>query len=104
MNVSCGWILSQISIPRGNEASNDFVSDERIVWVDIEGVSLHALSCETFSRIGKKWGETLNIERIVLGVLEEVIRVGQAMGFSMEGCEKDVENIIKNQGDETVFK
>ncbi|GJX09233.1 RNA-directed DNA polymerase, eukaryota [Tanacetum coccineum] len=26
----------------------------------------------------------------VLGVLEEVIRVGQAMGYSMEGCEKDV--------------
>nr|GEU33601.1 ribulose-1,5-bisphosphate carboxylase/oxygenase large subunit, chloroplastic [Tanacetum cinerariifolium] len=35
------------------EASNDFVSDERIVWVDIEGVPLHAWSCETFSRIGK---------------------------------------------------
>nr|GEZ42204.1 RNA-directed DNA polymerase, eukaryota, nucleotide-binding alpha-beta plait domain protein [Tanacetum cinerariifolium] len=45
-----------------HESSNDFVSDERIVWVDIEGVSLHAWSCETFSRIGKKWGETLNIE------------------------------------------
>nr|GFC74900.1 nucleotide-binding alpha-beta plait domain-containing protein [Tanacetum cinerariifolium] len=28
--------------------------DERIVWVDIEGVLLHAWSCETFSRIGKK--------------------------------------------------
>nr|GEW54986.1 RNA-directed DNA polymerase, eukaryota [Tanacetum cinerariifolium] len=36
----------------------------------------------------------------VLGVLEEVIRVGQAMGYSMKGCEKDVESIIENQGDE----
>nr|GFA95952.1 RNA-directed DNA polymerase, eukaryota, nucleotide-binding alpha-beta plait domain protein [Tanacetum cinerariifolium] len=36
----------------GREASNDFVSDERIVWVDIEGVPLHAWSRETFSRIG----------------------------------------------------
>nr|GFA34889.1 RNA-directed DNA polymerase, eukaryota, nucleotide-binding alpha-beta plait domain protein [Tanacetum cinerariifolium] len=36
----------------------------------------------------------------VLGVLEEVIRVGQAMGFSMEGCEKDIEAIIGNQGDD----
>ncbi|GKA40924.1 RNA-directed DNA polymerase, eukaryota, partial [Tanacetum coccineum] len=36
----------------------------------------------------------------VLGVLEEVIKVGQAMGYSMEGCEKDVETIIGNQGDD----
>nr|GEX70430.1 RNA-directed DNA polymerase, eukaryota [Tanacetum cinerariifolium] len=36
----------------------------------------------------------------VLGVLEEVIRVGQAMGYSMEGCEKDIEAIIGNQRDE----
>nr|GFA12266.1 RNA-directed DNA polymerase, eukaryota, nucleotide-binding alpha-beta plait domain protein [Tanacetum cinerariifolium] len=236
------------------KASNDFVSDERIMWVDIEGVSLHAWSCETFSRIGKvfmvcakelltrnptflppkaivyssdddsiqadnendvhpgdndveggddnastdngvtetvfdtgvigekhsvdpfelyghlnkrKQAEEVNVsssslshppsftpvgsvdpkanehvnkegdrrqedvvspvvnskvmnisqdvkEEVscasvktgvsVLGVLEEVIRVGQAMSFFMEGCEKDVENIIKNQGDETVFK
>nr|GFD06301.1 hypothetical protein [Tanacetum cinerariifolium] len=40
----------------------------------------------------------------MLCVLEEVIRVDQAMGFSMKGCEKDVENIIRNQGDKTVFK
>nr|GEV05307.1 hypothetical protein [Tanacetum cinerariifolium] len=33
----------------------------------------------------------------VLEVLEEVIRVGQAMGYSMEGCEKDVEAIIAIQ-------
>nr|GEY19691.1 RNA-directed DNA polymerase, eukaryota [Tanacetum cinerariifolium] len=185
-----------------HEASNDFVSDERIVWVDIEGVLLHAWSCETFYRIGKvfmvrakelfTWNPTflppkaivyssdddsvqadnendvhpgdndveggddnastddgsvdpkanehvneegdgrqedvvspvvnakvINISHDVeehvscasvkaggsmLGILEEVIRVGQAMGFSMKGCEKDVENIIGNQGDETVFK
>nr|GEZ05293.1 RNA-directed DNA polymerase, eukaryota, nucleotide-binding alpha-beta plait domain protein [Tanacetum cinerariifolium] len=40
----------------------------------------------------------------VLGVLEEVIWVGQAMGYSMEGCEKDVEAIIGNQGDDMVFR
>ncbi|GJS20249.1 RNA-directed DNA polymerase, eukaryota [Tanacetum coccineum] len=40
----------------------------------------------------------------VLGVLEEVIRVGQAMGYSMEGCEKDVESIIGNQGDDVETK
>nr|GEZ74519.1 RNA-directed DNA polymerase, eukaryota [Tanacetum cinerariifolium] len=45
-----------------HEVIHDFVSDERIVWVDIEGVPLNAWTSETFSRIGKKWGETLNIE------------------------------------------
>ncbi|GJZ80373.1 RNA-directed DNA polymerase, eukaryota [Tanacetum coccineum] len=35
------------------EACDDFVSDERIVWVDIEGVPLKAWSRETFTRIGK---------------------------------------------------
>nr|GEV82448.1 RNA-directed DNA polymerase, eukaryota [Tanacetum cinerariifolium] len=41
---------------------HDFVSDESIVWVDIEGISLNVWSRETFMRIGKKWGETLDIE------------------------------------------
>ncbi|GJV52968.1 hypothetical protein Tco_1448709 [Tanacetum coccineum] len=44
------------------DAENDFVSDERIVWVDIEGVPLKAWSRETFIRIGKKWGEMLELE------------------------------------------
>ncbi|GJW61151.1 RNA-directed DNA polymerase, eukaryota [Tanacetum coccineum] len=41
---------------------HDFVSDERIVWVDIEGIPLNIWSRETFTRIGKKWGEALDIE------------------------------------------
>nr|GFB61424.1 reverse transcriptase domain, reverse transcriptase zinc-binding domain protein [Tanacetum cinerariifolium] len=43
-------------------AIDDFVSDERIVWVDIEGVPLNAWSRETFLKIGKKWGEALDME------------------------------------------
>ncbi|GJY02775.1 RNA-directed DNA polymerase, eukaryota [Tanacetum coccineum] len=35
------------------DAVNDFISDERIVWVDIEGILLNAWSRETFIRIGK---------------------------------------------------
>nr|GFA05607.1 RNA-directed DNA polymerase, eukaryota [Tanacetum cinerariifolium] len=41
---------------------HDFVSDERIVWVDIEGIPLNVWSRETFTRIRKKWGEALDIE------------------------------------------
>nr|GEW25075.1 RNA-directed DNA polymerase, eukaryota [Tanacetum cinerariifolium] len=44
------------------DAENNFVSDERIVWVDIEGVPINAWSRETFIRIGKKWGEMLDLE------------------------------------------
>ncbi|GJT80550.1 RNA-directed DNA polymerase, eukaryota [Tanacetum coccineum] len=43
-------------------AYNDFVSDERVVWVDIEGILLHVWSRETFAKIGNKWGEALDIE------------------------------------------
>lgn len=42
--------------------AHDFVSDERIVWVDIEGIPLNVWTRETFTRIGKKWGEALDIE------------------------------------------
>ncbi|GKB64513.1 hypothetical protein Tco_0920699 [Tanacetum coccineum] len=40
----------------------------------------------------------------VLGVLEEMIRVGRAMGYSIEGCEKDIESIIKTKGDDVIFR
>ncbi|GJZ97655.1 RNA-directed DNA polymerase, eukaryota [Tanacetum coccineum] len=43
-------------------AYNDFVSDECVVWVDIEGIPLHVWSRETFAKIGNKWGEALDIE------------------------------------------
>ncbi|GJZ21180.1 RNA-directed DNA polymerase, eukaryota [Tanacetum coccineum] len=43
-------------------AIHDFVSEERIVWVDIEGIPLNLWSLETFTRIAKKWGEVVDIE------------------------------------------
>nr|GEW23609.1 RNA-directed DNA polymerase, eukaryota [Tanacetum cinerariifolium] len=43
-------------------AQGDFVSRERVVWVDIEGVPLHAWSCNTFKKIGSKWEEMLDLE------------------------------------------
>nr|GEW02785.1 RNA-directed DNA polymerase, eukaryota [Tanacetum cinerariifolium] len=43
-------------------AQSDFVSRERIVWVDIEGVPLHVWSHATFHKIGAKWGEVMELE------------------------------------------
>ncbi|GKB95065.1 RNA-directed DNA polymerase, eukaryota [Tanacetum coccineum] len=45
-----------------SNAKSDFVSRERIVWVDIEGVPLHAWSRNTFLKIGSKWGDVLDLE------------------------------------------
>nr|GEW69919.1 RNA-directed DNA polymerase, eukaryota [Tanacetum cinerariifolium] len=44
------------------KAQSDFVSRERIVWIDIEGVPLHACSRPTFSKIGSRWGEVLELK------------------------------------------
>ncbi|GJR67540.1 RNA-directed DNA polymerase, eukaryota [Tanacetum coccineum] len=43
-------------------AQNDFVASDRIVWVDIEGVPLHAWSHATFHKIGSQWGEVMELE------------------------------------------
>nr|GEV68229.1 RNA-directed DNA polymerase, eukaryota [Tanacetum cinerariifolium] len=43
-------------------AKHDFVTDERVVWVDIEGIPLHVWSRDTFMKIGSKWGVTMDIE------------------------------------------
>ncbi|GKC34992.1 hypothetical protein Tco_1047376 [Tanacetum coccineum] len=49
------------------------------------------------SNVGKTGGS-------VLRVLEDMIQVGKAMGYSLDGCEKDVENIIGSQGAGDAFK
>nr|GEU46462.1 RNA-directed DNA polymerase, eukaryota [Tanacetum cinerariifolium] len=43
-------------------AQSDFVPREHIVWVNIEGVPLHAWSRDTFTKIGSKWGEVMELE------------------------------------------
>ncbi|GKD92854.1 hypothetical protein Tco_1372691 [Tanacetum coccineum] len=40
----------------------------------------------------------------ILEVMEELITVGQTMGFNMEGCMKNIESIIGSQGDRYGFR
>ncbi|GJQ99098.1 RNA-directed DNA polymerase, eukaryota [Tanacetum coccineum] len=40
-------------------ASNSFMIDERVAWLDIEGVPLKAWTKNTFTKISAKWGEFL---------------------------------------------
>nr|GEX57299.1 hypothetical protein [Tanacetum cinerariifolium] len=49
------WVMIELE-------NKDFVSEERVVWVDIEGVPLNLWSRETFLKIRSKWGSALDIE------------------------------------------
>nr|GFB50658.1 RNA-directed DNA polymerase, eukaryota [Tanacetum cinerariifolium] len=39
----------------------------------------------------------------ILLLMEELVKVGQAMGYNMEGCSKNMEHIIEMQGDNEGF-
>nr|GEW48995.1 copia protein [Tanacetum cinerariifolium] len=71
-----------------------------VVSAKVMNMSQHVQE-EDLSKSGRIDGATGGS---VLGVLEEVIRVGQVMGYSMEGCKKDIESIIGNQGAEGGFR
>ncbi|GJW59306.1 RNA-directed DNA polymerase, eukaryota [Tanacetum coccineum] len=49
-------------MPGNEHQSRTLSSQERVVWIDLEGVPLNLWSKETFSRIGKKWGLIQDIE------------------------------------------
>ncbi|GJR03803.1 RNA-directed DNA polymerase, eukaryota [Tanacetum coccineum] len=55
--VYLGGLWVMIELP-----SIETKTREQIVWIDIEGVPLHAWSCPTFSKIGSRWGEVLELE------------------------------------------
>nr|GEX85328.1 RNA-directed DNA polymerase, eukaryota, reverse transcriptase zinc-binding domain protein [Tanacetum cinerariifolium] len=44
------------------QASNDFITECRIVWVEIEGISFKLWSSNTFKRIASKWGDLLDTD------------------------------------------
>ncbi|GJZ72418.1 RNA-directed DNA polymerase, eukaryota [Tanacetum coccineum] len=43
-------------------ACNSFVSDERIVWISIEGLPIKALTHNSFTKIASIWGELTDLE------------------------------------------
>nr|GEY45285.1 hypothetical protein [Tanacetum cinerariifolium] len=75
-----------------------FVSDEHIVWVDIEWIPLNVWSRETFMRIGKKWGETLDIEDNVDSSFGRKPHSPFSEEVSGDDSESDVEEVS-----ETIF-
>nr|GEW89057.1 nucleotide-binding alpha-beta plait domain-containing protein [Tanacetum cinerariifolium] len=45
-----------------------------------------------------KKGDALHTGGSILTVMDELIKVGQTMGFKMDGCMKNIEEIIESQG------
>ncbi|GJS94536.1 RNA-directed DNA polymerase, eukaryota [Tanacetum coccineum] len=78
------------------DAQSDFVSRDRIVWVDIEGVPLHAWSRSTFFKIGSKWGEVMELEENKDDMFAHDTEVGYCTEDESvkadEGVEKNVGN------------
>nr|GEV46523.1 hypothetical protein CTI12_AA518330 [Tanacetum cinerariifolium] len=43
-------------------ASDSFYVDERVVWLDIEGIPMKAWTPNTFNKVSAKWGELIFVE------------------------------------------
>ncbi|GJZ18990.1 hypothetical protein Tco_0555580 [Tanacetum coccineum] len=82
------------------QAYAEFVSEGRLVWVELDGVPFKLWSGPTFKRIAAKWGELLDVDdydesnlhskRICI-LSKEDIKVGQTMGLvTWSGALKDI--------------
>nr|GEX67287.1 hypothetical protein [Tanacetum cinerariifolium] len=123
-----GFHNARIGSLHGCNAQSDFAAKEWIVWVDIEAsIKQDAPKVESDrppnrskrsnSRVLEEVANYVDISSsesinnviklkeggFILEILEEMITVGQTMGFSMEGCTKDMEKIIGTQGEQVVF-
>nr|GEW77059.1 RNA-directed DNA polymerase, eukaryota, nucleotide-binding alpha-beta plait domain protein [Tanacetum cinerariifolium] len=45
------------------QASSEFIVDERVTWMDIEGIPLKLWTNNTFKKIASKWGSLINVEK-----------------------------------------
>nr|GFB97715.1 RNA-directed DNA polymerase, eukaryota [Tanacetum cinerariifolium] len=71
---------------------------------------VHTVSGKENSRSVKKMSDSMGSCRLkksgmprtggsILSFMEEVVKVGQTMGYYMDGCVKDITEIIKSQGE-----
>nr|GEW95993.1 hypothetical protein [Tanacetum cinerariifolium] len=77
-------------------AQSDFVANERIVWVDIEGVPLYVWSRNTFQKIGSKWGEVMELEE------GKVFRIHAKELFVWSPSFKEIPEMVYYPDDESV--
>ena len=54
---------------------------------------------KTFVPCSLEYGKQPRVESSLLVKLNDFVEIGQAMGFSMEGCLQNIEELIAKQGD-----
>ncbi|GJS08120.1 RNA-directed DNA polymerase, eukaryota [Tanacetum coccineum] len=81
-------------------ASNTFVIDERVVWVDIEGVPMNVWTYNTFKKISAKWDD-IHDEDDNKGEVDEVPEMifDKANEVSKEGNDKEIKEEEINSED-----
>ncbi|GKA23720.1 RNA-directed DNA polymerase, eukaryota [Tanacetum coccineum] len=83
---------------------NSFVSDKRIVWVSVEGITNNSWTNNTFSNIASKWGELVEREEseenslscihlCLKTKIDEIINESQLMLMRGAKWDKEYENI-----------
>ncbi|GJY62771.1 putative RNA-directed DNA polymerase, eukaryota, reverse transcriptase zinc-binding domain protein [Tanacetum coccineum] len=61
-NFLIGKVKDFASLSNLKQASNDFIIDGRVTWVEIEGIPLKMWSANTFARIASKWGTLIHVD------------------------------------------
>ena len=62
---------------------------------------------ERTESVGSGYFKTNEVPRTggsLLMMMDELIKVGQTMGYNMEGCMKNIEEIIKLKGENEIFR
>ncbi|GJY45736.1 RNA-directed DNA polymerase, eukaryota, reverse transcriptase zinc-binding domain protein [Tanacetum coccineum] len=97
----CSWFSQLI------QASSEFITDERVTMVEIEGIPLKVWNENTFIRIASKWGTLLNVENLEkenYHCKDFVFSLGRLRGLdSRFGCQI-VRKVIEDEECEEVFK
>nr|GEX87758.1 RNA-directed DNA polymerase, eukaryota [Tanacetum cinerariifolium] len=85
-------------------AQNDFVANDRIVWVDIEGVPLHAWSNATFHKIGKVFpirAKELFVWSPSFKEVPEVVHFLDDESVKKDAVINEVNNSVSTKGEES---
>nr|GEZ82458.1 nucleotide-binding alpha-beta plait domain-containing protein [Tanacetum cinerariifolium] len=92
-NLAVGSWFSQII-----QAHNDFVIDERVIWVEVEDVPCKWWSRNAFSRIASRWGTLLNGEELEEEGMTCFVRAIEVPGWVPDFEEDGEEGYDVNDG------
>ncbi|GKE85263.1 hypothetical protein Tco_1559005, partial [Tanacetum coccineum] len=62
MGETFGSYMCGVVVLLSKRDCNSFVSDERIVWISLEGLPLNVWTRKTFAKVASKWGDLVEWE------------------------------------------